>query len=349
MSFFEEKWDPTVRKNLPPQVNAWRNGQVNTASSPGYTENARKAQNSASGATIVDGKIMRAVHARPKENLPSNVHGFHNTERAGQWVKQTARPPTSASHMPPAGRPSSSATSDVSPSIVLGRSTSAAAYAGSTSRFSGPDFIPNAQSPSKHDTQSRDSSPSVARQPSSKPTPQRATKEQETPSSTEHNSQTLSSEAHKMLPPHLRGLAATKTAANTSVNNRESGSSGKMDAGRVSRPIKYESNFPCTYEKCTRGFMTKKAFNRHKEEEHDYCRVCDEDYEDGDKLFEHKMSSRNHICCGVCGQDFQSEGGRDKHVRQVRQVAIYIHVTLLILSVSSYPTGGRMSWLRIDF
>ena len=320
MSFFEEKWDPTVRKNLPPQVNAWRNGQVNTASSPGYTENARKAQSSASGATIVNGKIMRAVHAKPKENLPSNVHGFHNTEKAGQWVKQTTRPSTSASHMPLAGRPSSSAISDVSSSTVLGRSTSTAAYAGSTSRLSGPDFIPNARNPSKDDTQSRGSSPSVARQPPSKTNPQCATKEKETPSSIEHNSQTPSSEAHKMLPPHLRGLAATKTAANGSVNNREGESSGKIDAGRVSRPIKYESKFPCTYEKCTRGFMNKTALNRHKEKEHDYCRVCKEDYEDGDKLFEHKMSSMNHICCGVCGQDFNSEGGRDKHVRQVRQL-----------------------------
>ena len=324
MSFFEEKWDPTVRKNLPPQVNAWRNGQVNTASSPGYTENARKAQSSASGATIVNGKIVRAVHAKPKENLPSNVHGFHNTEKAGQWVKQTTRPSTLASHMPPAGRPSSSALSNVSSSTVPGRSTGTAAYAGSTSRLSGPDFIPNAQSPAKDDTQSRGSSPSVARQSSSKTIPQRATQEQEIPSSTGHNSQTSSSEAHKVLPPHLRGLAATKTAANGSVNNRESESSGKMDAGRVSRPIKYESKFPCTYEKCTRGFMNKTAFNRHKEKEHDYCRVCEEDYEDGDKLFEHKMSSMNHICCGVCGQDFNSEGGRDKHVRQVRQIDTYV-------------------------
>ena len=127
-----------------------------------------------------------------------------------------------------------------------------------------------------------------------------------------------------MLPPHLRSLAATKTAANTSVNNQESESSGKMDACRVSRYIKYESNFPCTYEKCTRGFMTKKAFKDHKEEEHDYCRACDKDYDSGDKLLEHKMNSDNHICCGVCGQDFRSEAGRDKHVRHVRQFDIFV-------------------------
>lgn len=122
-----------------------------------------------------------------------------------------------------------------------------------------------------------------------------------------------------------------------------------MDAGRASRAIKDESKFPCTYENCTLGFMNMKALRGHKEKEHDYCRICDEDYDSGDKLLEHKMNSNNHICCSVCGQDFGSEGGRDKHVRQVRKFYSLIYVTLLILSVSPYPTRGRMSWLRIDF
>ena len=348
MSFFEQKWDPTIHENLPPQVNAWRNGEINTASSPGYTETSRKAQNSASGATIVDGKILKPVHARPKENLPSNVHGFHDTSRAGQSVKHTGRHPNSASSRIPAGRPNSSAMSDISPSNNPGRSTNTAAYAGSTSHFSGPDFIPNRQSSSKHDSQSRFSSPSTGCLPSTKITNQRATKEQKPPPSTEHISQTSPSEARKMLPHHLRSLAATKTAVNTSVNTQESESSGKMNAGKASRPIKFESNFPCTYEKCTRGFMNKKAFKDHKEEEHDYCRVCDEDYDDGDKLLEHKVNSDNHICCGICGQDFRSEAGRDKHVRQVRQIDMFAYMIRLTLSVSPYPTRGRMSWLRID-
>ena len=324
MSFFEQQWDPTVRENLPSQVNAWRNGQVNTASTPGYTENARKAQNSASGATIVDGKIIRPVHARPKESLPSNVHGFHNTDRVRQSVKQTGRPPTSASSTLLAGRPSSSAMSTLPPSDVPGQSTDTVAYAGSSGRFSGPDFFPKAQSLSKHDTKSRASSPSVACQPSTKISDQRATKEQEKRSTTEHVSHISESEACETLPPHLRNLAAIKTDVNTSVKIQQSKSSGKKDVCRVSRSIKYESNFPCTYEKCTRGFMNKKAFKDHKEEEHDYCRVCDEDYENEDQLLDHKMKSENHICCGVCGQDFRSEAGRDKHVRQVRQFSILL-------------------------
>ena len=97
-----------------------------------------------------------------------------------------------------------------------------------------------------------------------------------------------------------------------------------MGAGKASRSIKFDSKFPCTYEKCTHGFMNKKAFKDHKEEEHDYCRVCDEDYDDGEQLLKHKMNSDNHICCGVCGIDFRSEAGRDKHVRQVRQLSNYI-------------------------
>lgn len=286
MSFFDQKWDPTDRKNLPPQVNAWRNGHVNTASSPGYTENARKAQNSASGATIVGGKIVKPVHARPRENLPSNVHGYHNTNDAGQSMKQT--------------------------------------YAGSASRFSGPDFIPNPQNPSKGDTQNRGSASSAGGQLSTERSHQHVAKEGSvTPSSTGNIRQTSPSEAGDILPPHLRKLPSAKTTVNAPGNHQNAEPSAKMDAGKATRSIKYNSNFPCTYETCTRGFMNKKAFKDHKEQEHAYCRECDEDYEDGEELLKHKVNSKNHICCGICGQDFRSESGRDKHVRQVGDFDVY--------------------------
>ena len=286
MSFFDQEWDPTARKNLPPQVKAWRNGQVNTASSPGYTENARKAQNSASGATIVGGKIVKPVHARPRENLPSNVHGFHNTNNAGQSMKQT--------------------------------------YAGSASRFSGPDFIPNPQKSSKHDTQNRGSASSAGGQPSTERSHQHDAKESSSgiPSLTGDIRQTSPSEAGEMLPPHLRNLPSAKTTVNALSDNQKAEPSAKMNAGKATRSIKYNSNFPCTYEECTRGFMNQKAFKDHKEEEHNYCRDCDEDYESWELLLNHKSNSDNHICCGVCGQDFRSESGRDKHVRQVRDFEI---------------------------
>lgn len=260
---------------------------MNTASSPGYTENARKAQNSASGATIVDGKIVKPVHARPRANLPSNVHGFHNTNNAGQSVNQT--------------------------------------YAGSASRFSGPDFIPNPRISSNHDPQSQASSSSSAYQLPTKISHRNQAKDDlGIPSSTGNTCQTSQSEARELLPPHLRNLPSAKTTANAPVNdNQNSEPSGKMDAAKSTRSIKYNSNFPCTYENCTRGFMNKKAFKDHKEEQHDYCRDCDEDYDNWDNLLEHKLNSDNHICCGVCGQDFRSESGRDKHVRQVRHSDVY--------------------------
>lgn len=281
MSFFDQQWDPTARENLPSQVKAWRNGQVNTASSPGYTENARKAQNSASGATIVGGKIVKPVHARPRESLPSNVHGFHNTNNAGQSPKQT--------------------------------------YAGSTSRFSAPDFIPHPQKSLKHDTQNRGSASSAGGQPSTERSHQHDAKEGSgIPSLTGHIRQTSPSEASEMLPPHLRNLPSAKTNVNALGNNQNAEPSAKMNAGKATKSVKYDSNFPCTYEECTRGFMTKKAFKDHKEEEHNYCRDCDEDYDSWELLLNHKTNSDKHICCGVCGQDFRSESGRDKHVRQVR-------------------------------
>ena len=63
----------------------------------------------------------------------------------------------------------------------------------------------------------------------------------------------------------------------------------------------YKSKFPCTYEQCTCGFMDHYAFENHKEEERNYCRVCDEDYINWDSLLEHKMNNGNHIRCGICG------------------------------------------------
>ena len=46
------------------------------------------------------------------------------------------------------------------------------------------------------------------------------------------------------------------------------------DSDNDDSPLVYKSKFLCTYEG---GFMDQKAFQNHKEE-HDYCRVCDEDY-----------------------------------------------------------------------
>lgn len=51
--------------------------------------------------------------------------------------------------------------------------------------------------------------------------------------------------------------------------------------------------------------------------EHDYCLKCDIDFKNEDHLLIHKIKDSKHIVCPICGIDFGSEGGRDRHIRQV--------------------------------
>jgi len=90
-----------------------------------------------------------------------------------------------------------------------------------------------------------------------------------------------------------------------------------MKSGKAAKSAKYDSPFPCTYDDCTRGFAREKDMKKHKGEDHDWCRVCNEDFEDDDALLFHKINSERHICCAICGDDFRSESGRDRHQRQV--------------------------------
>lgn len=79
--------------------------------------------------------------------------------------------------------------------------------------------------------------------------------------------------------------------------------------------------FPCTFQGCKKIFKTKKDLVKHKmadEEGHDYCKICDLDFEDDDSLHRHKVASEKHICCPICSEDFKSDGGRDRHFTQVR-------------------------------
>ena len=121
-------------------------------------------------------------------------------------------------------------------------------------------------------------------------------------------------------PPHLRRQGTT-TAENVALTTTPTKRGGRaqpaMNAGLVSKSAKISSKFPCSYMDCTRGFTSKTDKDNHKEEEHDYCRLCDEDFDDFDGLLQHKIESEAHICCCVCSMDFRSEGGRDRHQRQV--------------------------------
>ena len=56
---------------------------------------------------------------------------------------------------------------------------------------------------------------------------------------------------------------------------------------------------------------------RHKDEDHDWCRLCDVDCADDEALLAHKVQSDMHICCDVCGEDFRSDMGKERHLRQV--------------------------------
>lgn len=78
--------------------------------------------------------------------------------------------------------------------------------------------------------------------------------------------------------------------------------------------------FACTFQGCKKIFKTKKDLIKHKmadDEGHDYCKVCDLDFEDDDSLHRHKVASEKHICCPICSEDFKSDGGRDRHFAQV--------------------------------
>ncbi|KAL8669351.1 MAG: hypothetical protein Q9168_006056 [Polycauliona sp. 1 TL-2023] len=73
------------------------------------------------------------------------------------------------------------------------------------------------------------------------------------------------------------------------------------------------SKFPCPYPDCNRGFLKETELRKHKMRDHDYCKLCDEDFEDDEAFHKHKIMSERHITCTVCSLDFRSESGRDRH------------------------------------
>lgn len=95
-----------------------------------------------------------------------------------------------------------------------------------------------------------------------------------------------------------------------------------ISAGTQSPKTNYASErpFACTFPGCVKIFKSKKDLVKHKiadEEGHDYCKVCDLDFQNDESLHLHKVASEKHICCPICSEDFKSEGGRDRHCTQV--------------------------------
>ena len=90
----------------------------------------------------------------------------------------------------------------------------------------------------------------------------------------------------------------------------------------------------CTYANCKAAFKTVAQMKSHKADRHDYCSKCDMDFEDDDALLRHKIGSdwALHITCPVCGEDFRSTGGKDRHVQLV------LHLSELDIIVVTNPS-----------
>ena len=99
----------------------------------------------------------------------------------------------------------------------------------------------------------------------------------------------------------------------------------------------FSKKFPCSYKGCGRRFNERKHLIQHKTEEHDYCKVCNEDYEDEDALHMHKMQSERHVVCNICGIEFQSEPGRDRHAKQVYIPSLPYQILDMYLHLLIYP------------
>ena len=110
--------------------------------------------------------------------------------------------------------------------------------------------------------------------------------------------------------PHTRGDSTATTQAPKPTPT--------MNAGKIAKSAKHDSKVPCTYENCTRGFTKETDMKRHKDEDHEWCRLCNVDCADDEALLEHKVQSEMHICCDICGEDFRSDNGKERHMRQVR-------------------------------
>ncbi|KAK5118931.1 hypothetical protein LTR62_000142 [Meristemomyces frigidus] len=106
------------------------------------------------------------------------------------------------------------------------------------------------------------------------------------------------------------------------------------DATRKQPPMR---KVKCTYSDCQEMFPDQKAMRRHKKynDEHDYCKPCDIDFQDFETFTQHKVTmmdefQRNrkhvandarpkHIVCEFCGEDFETFGGRRLHRERTHQ------------------------------
>ncbi|KAI4217857.1 MAG: hypothetical protein LQ349_008984 [Xanthoria aureola] len=108
---------------------------------------------------------------------------------------------------------------------------------------------------------------------------------------------------------HIPSAASSHRAVSQEPSKLSAGAHPPPPAGSASQT----SKFPCPYTDCTRGFLKEGDLRKHKMQDHDYCKICDEDFEDEEAFHKHKIMSERHITCTVCSLDFKSESGRDRH------------------------------------
>ena len=93
--------------------------------------------------------------------------------------------------------------------------------------------------------------------------------------------------------------------------------------------------------------MKESEMKRHKDEDHEWCRLCNVDCADDEALLEHKVQSEKHICCDICGEDFRSERGKERHMRQVSLSFSYGYVEILAYTNRTTPKLKRSSAQRV--
>ena len=232
--------------------------------------------------TIINGKVVKPVQAEPCSNLPSNVHGFDSTDTSGSaWsgkLPSNVRSPPISKATPTAWNQYAGQASSSKASTLRQQPTSKT----SSNEYGGEESSFKASS----------------------------VKEQPAPKSILNEYVGAQINLEETPPPHLRVTSAATTQAPKPTP--------PMNAGKLAKSAKHDSKAPCTYEDCTRGFTKETDMKRHKDEDHEWCRLCNVDCADDVALLEHKVQSDKHICCDICGEDFRSENGKERHMRQVR-------------------------------
>lgn len=133
--------------------------------------------------------------------------------------------------------------------------------------------------------------------------------------------------------PHLRALSSHSRTSDEITDSVVKPAETTRDLPQKEvPPTNFARNnpFTCSFPDCKRAFKTLGLLKQHKASDdsgHDYCKICDMDFKDDDALHLHKIGSEKHICCEVCSEDFESESGRDRHMRQVKMLTMKLSNT----------------------